>query len=349
MRRPSTASEYTNSNVTAPPKTFSACIMFKDDTHLLTEWIAYHYHVLPLRRLIIGVDGGPESFPLELVNRYAGRIQITLWSKDMFAPDWVVDIDDRRRGFDDAQKHIRRQMILLRQCALRLKDENRTWTAFLDPDEYLGFNHRMYIPTPSPINVSEKKRQNDLTFPSVREEGVMYKFLQTKILRKITGNKPCVTIPRLLFGSYVSPETSASVSPDIATPPLRTMRYRSHTNRTNFKANRLAKTVLQLQYLSIHQLSRLRNMHSPIPGVCQNPQLIQGDNSFLIINHYLGSQTSFSHRKDARNQFGRLKLYERFQNVQDGTDDTITAWYEGFESLNGRDVALKLLEGASVL
>jgi hypothetical protein len=350
LRQPSSKGEYTNSNLSPPPKTFSACLMFKDDTHLLTEWLAYHYHVLLLRRLIIGVDGGPESFPMDLINRYSGRIQITLWSRNIFAPDWMMNSTDRHRNYDDAQKHIRRQMLLLRQCALRLKHENRTWTAFLDPDEYLVFNHQLYVPTLSPMIDSEETRQTGVQLPNVREEGVIYKFLQTnKLQRKISENKPCVTIPRLLFGSHISSDHSSRISTDNTVPPLMTMRYRSHANRTNFKANRLSKTVLQLQYLSIQQLSRLKNMHSPVPEVCQHPQLIHADNSLLIINHYLGSQASFSHRKDARNQFGRLQLYQRFQNVQEGTDDTITSWYEGFERVNGRETALKLLEGATVL
>lgn len=35
---------------------FSACLIFKDDNDRLVEWIAYHYQVLPLRFLVVGVD-----------------------------------------------------------------------------------------------------------------------------------------------------------------------------------------------------------------------------------------------------------------------------------------------------
>ena len=38
------------------PFTFSACLLVKDDNQLLPEWLAYHYTVMPLRRLIVGVD-----------------------------------------------------------------------------------------------------------------------------------------------------------------------------------------------------------------------------------------------------------------------------------------------------
>jgi len=35
---------------------FSACLIIKDDNIILPEWMAYHYTILPLRRLIVGVD-----------------------------------------------------------------------------------------------------------------------------------------------------------------------------------------------------------------------------------------------------------------------------------------------------
>jgi hypothetical protein len=34
--------------------TFSSCLLVMDDNHRLTEWLAYHYHVLPLRYMVVG-------------------------------------------------------------------------------------------------------------------------------------------------------------------------------------------------------------------------------------------------------------------------------------------------------
>jgi hypothetical protein len=33
---------------------FSSCLLVMDDNHRLTEWLAYHYHVLPLRYMVVG-------------------------------------------------------------------------------------------------------------------------------------------------------------------------------------------------------------------------------------------------------------------------------------------------------
>lgn len=36
---------------------FAACLMIMDDNRRLIEWIPYHYYVLPLRHLVVFVDG----------------------------------------------------------------------------------------------------------------------------------------------------------------------------------------------------------------------------------------------------------------------------------------------------
>ena len=75
---------------------FSACLLVKDDNHYLVEWLAYHYHVLPLRRLIIAIDPKSQTSPTNILRRYAGattatrnngsRMHITQWTDDDFFP-----------------------------------------------------------------------------------------------------------------------------------------------------------------------------------------------------------------------------------------------------------------------
>jgi hypothetical protein len=52
------------------PFNFSACLMLKDQNKILPEWLAYHYEVLPLRRLIIGVDPFSETSPDTIVQAF---------------------------------------------------------------------------------------------------------------------------------------------------------------------------------------------------------------------------------------------------------------------------------------
>eukprot|EP00588_Corethron_pennatum_P009150 CAMPEP_0194271248 /NCGR_PEP_ID=MMETSP0169-20130528/5088_1 /TAXON_ID=218684 /ORGANISM="Corethron pennatum, Strain L29A3" /LENGTH=204 /DNA_ID=CAMNT_0039013557 /DNA_START=100 /DNA_END=711 /DNA_ORIENTATION=+ len=59
-----------------PEKTdvISACLLVKDDNHILSEWIAYHYTTLPLRHLVVAVDPISETSPADILGR---------WNKEM--------------------------------------------------------------------------------------------------------------------------------------------------------------------------------------------------------------------------------------------------------------------------
>jgi hypothetical protein len=52
------------------PFSFSACLLVKDDNKILPEWLAYHYEVLPLRRLIIAIDPLSTTSPEPILQAY---------------------------------------------------------------------------------------------------------------------------------------------------------------------------------------------------------------------------------------------------------------------------------------
>ena len=45
----------------------SACLMVKEDNHLMIEWLAYHYHVLPLRTLVVCEQQDNREYVSELL------------------------------------------------------------------------------------------------------------------------------------------------------------------------------------------------------------------------------------------------------------------------------------------
>ena len=66
-------------------KTFSACLLVMDDNHRLVEWLAYHYHVLPLRYIIVAVDPRSESSPTYLFNQWRRKgMVIVEWEDKTF-------------------------------------------------------------------------------------------------------------------------------------------------------------------------------------------------------------------------------------------------------------------------
>ena len=77
---------HTNNELTEDhpqPFSFSACLKLKDVNSLLPEWLAYHYTVLPLRRLIVAVDPMSHTDPAPILNSYRSiGMNITIWSEE---------------------------------------------------------------------------------------------------------------------------------------------------------------------------------------------------------------------------------------------------------------------------
>lgn len=67
----------------------SACLLVNDENPRLPEWIAYHYHILPLRSLTITVDPASRSSPKEILDRWQDMdmgLDVQLWDEDRYMP-----------------------------------------------------------------------------------------------------------------------------------------------------------------------------------------------------------------------------------------------------------------------
>jgi hypothetical protein len=73
--------------------TFSACLLIKDDNAILSEWIAYHYHTVNLRHLIVAVDPSSVESPETILNRWRDNtdIEVYQWSDVDFMPQSFID------------------------------------------------------------------------------------------------------------------------------------------------------------------------------------------------------------------------------------------------------------------
>lgn len=86
----------------------SACVLTMDDNHLWPEWLAYHYTVMPLRRLIVGIDSKSQTSSQHIFDRWKGRIHISVWNETRYLAR-LVDHDWE----DDMAKYIYAQRNLL--------------------------------------------------------------------------------------------------------------------------------------------------------------------------------------------------------------------------------------------
>ena len=71
----------------APAGGGAACLLVNDENPRLPEWLAYHYHVLPLRHLTVAVDPASRSSPAEILGRWEGLIDVRVWGEEDYLPE----------------------------------------------------------------------------------------------------------------------------------------------------------------------------------------------------------------------------------------------------------------------
>jgi hypothetical protein len=119
-------------------------MLLMDDNHRLTEWIAYHYHVLPLRYMIVTVDPRSTTSPSSIFNTWRAKgMYIEEWRDEHF---WNSNMDfapihDQSDLQTKRDRHRGRQKYFYKQCLAALRQRNRTWVALNDSDEYLVYYH----------------------------------------------------------------------------------------------------------------------------------------------------------------------------------------------------------------
>ena len=81
-----------NNNNQMPAVSF--CLLIKDDNTILNEWIAYHYHVMNMRRLIVAVDPTSSMSPKRILEDWSKvfhDLYITTWNDDDYMPQFFLD------------------------------------------------------------------------------------------------------------------------------------------------------------------------------------------------------------------------------------------------------------------
>jgi hypothetical protein len=335
---------------------FSACMLIMDDNHRLSEWIAYHYHVLRLRYLVVGIDPNSRTSPSKILERWRtfGMTIIDWNNTDIFDGRlWEYEhvIMKRPRKPHD---HRQRQNMFVRNCLVHMKMENRTWVLILDSDEYLLYN--------GPENAINKFA--NLRYPSLQEEGSILKFLERH--RHFSYGKldsPCLSIPRMLFGAVDSKKNEMyNKVPESFNPKFfDTLRYRKHIRRSvthKMTINGWSKSIIDVSRIEWTEFPSLVeafktngwqiNIHEPMPKVCVKP-FVKDNETVFRINHYVGSWKAFSYRMDARKSEGRDKEKWKLKaNQRDETDDNIRPWLQGFVKEHGVAKAKEMLSDVGV-
>lgn len=348
--------------------TFSACLLVMDDNHRLMEWMAYHYHVLPLRTIIVAVDPRSKTSPTSIFNKWRKQgVYIKEWTDKDF---WRSDLQDIADGAVLQQKrdrHRGRQKFFYRSCLLELQNMNRTWVSLHDSDEYMVYNHPggddavfHNWQDKQQARLDERNRNGEhltlmkpsITPPTTAEVGGMLKYIRQE---QAAGLKyyqsPCIGVPRLMFGADESTvnERNRNIPAGIDTDNLDTIRWRKHSKRNDFVKNALGKVLIDVSRVNMAKTPYFESLHRPIKSICTAPWHNDWE-SGLRINHYLGSWESYSFRDDARRGGERSREQWEYKATtnSEGTDDIIRPWVSGFVETHGLAKAQQLLHGAGL-
>jgi hypothetical protein len=72
--------------------TFTICLLLKDDNVILNEWLAYHYHTMNLRHLIVAIDPSSTTSPSFIFQQWRQifGLEVEEWTDHDFMPDFFL-------------------------------------------------------------------------------------------------------------------------------------------------------------------------------------------------------------------------------------------------------------------
>jgi hypothetical protein len=280
--------------------TFSACLLIKDDNDILNEWIAYHYHVLNLRTLIVAIDPSSQSSPSSIFNRWRRapwNMTIIEWTDADYMPLFFLEghyeqvpgfvphsantsvwhrhehnltLEQIEADLQQINQHRFRQATFVSRCFRRLKQDQTSpcWTLHVDTDEYVVLNPRLRL---------RPKAVTGVVVPPVPSAGSVVQFLldMYKVWPKRLF-KSCLTMPSLLFGAVenVTGSTIPSTpllwrhSQNIQNPSrFETLRWTVHAGFGD-PISGLPKTMIDVSTLPydhpIFVQDRIKTVHQPL-------------------------------------------------------------------------------------
>ena len=349
--------------------------MFKNDNHLLSEWIAYHYTILPLRHLVIGTDVDNTQDPRHVLKEWTGlplEVRILNASQFVDPQPQPQELSQRNKVSAATVAHhefANRQKGFLRHCTQLLRRSELwtgpvTWTTYIDSDEFVTWNP-WDASEPALSKLEQQQQQQQLPFvqkrkqllsQSQRSRATVLEFLHEHgdALFWENGNRTiCYTLPRLRFGAlenHTCPvEDAPPVLPHkttISLPQqhLGTLRFLQHAAKDDFSRNKFGKVIMDVSQLSDHvtQHQQPRNIHRPWIEYC-GPAAKPLRISLLRLNHYLGSWERYSGRsKDDRRS---RDYWEQMASLQGGQacGDTTHHWLAQFVEQVGHERASAIL------
>lgn len=334
---------------------FAACLLVSDDNHWLTEWLAYHYHVLPLEHLIVVRDPRSKTSIKSVLGRWKDRMHITEWTDDRFLPRWVKR-KHATGNMSAVHLHRYRQQFLYAACLKEFRSQNKTWVLLTDTDEFVRPNpYRNDTATPASVAMHIPLSQRGSVLATLQQD-------RTQI-----SNTSCVYIPRIQMATTEDSDPTVFLPTSLqgmnASHFLTTRWFHHNGHELTGPKNLNGKNVVQVAALKDTDIPRkVQNVHVVLPS-CPSAGGDRLATSSLVIHHYAGTFEQYTFRNDPRdavagrpqrsdqavyNQVGQESLEQQHRSA-DYKDTSIAAWLEGFVEAVGASEARRLLEGVGVV
>lgn len=353
-------------------RVFGACLMVKDDNELLPEWLAYHYTILPLRFVVLGLDYNSSQDPESILRRWRDHANLTYWilpagnfshrhsrmgamNHRTAMPPHRVTRESQNLKVSHHHALVERQKGFVTACAELLHKHGVRWTSLIDTDEFVLPNklsqqdETLTIDGKGPHSIrstSLQVRTNDLQ--SIRTLSVA-DVLVDLYKRGVIGS--CYTLPRLLVGALENRTCHEASSVQSWTfkhfpnQSFSTLRFLQHAPKGDFAHNKFGKVFLDLQQIPFATVSQQqpRSIHRPYKQHC-GPGVVHFPDSFFYLNHYIGDWARYSSRSDQRRN---RQEWEQRAHVDDGSpacETNLHEWIPRFvKVVGGTDVAKILL------
>lgn len=343
---------------------FAACLLIKDDNDLLPEWLAYHYTILPLRHIVVGMDLNSTQDPLPILERWRSTdLHYSILPAEAFVdhypPSFRVPSSNNHHTENEKQYHhhelVRRQNGFISVCSEYLQRQGVQWTAYIDTDEYVIPN-RLSVHD-EPLLVDGRNDPNSIQNISflIRQHLPRIGDMTTTVIDVLSTLQQtgfvgsCYTLPRLLVGALENRTcVDAQQNHDESFLKLSTLRYFQHAVKGDFQINKFGKVFMDLSNIPLKTIESTvpRNIHRPYKHYC-GPGSVHFPDTFFYLNHYIGSWERYSSRMDKRRN---REEWEKRAYLDDGTpacESTIHEWLPRFIHQVGEQQARYLLEGGS--
>lgn len=339
----------------SPNATFSACLLIKDDNEILNEWLAYHYHVLNLRHLIVAVDPLSSEQPSGILGKWRNLtdMEVLEWTDAHYMPaDFLstgkpprkymqkksdFDYDIAHAALVEISNHRYRQRVFLAKCMKALRQKGNTWVIHIDTDEYVVASKLLRQMKPDYVKIK-----------SVEEKGSVLNLLQQAV-RKTSEqiSYPCVSMLRVLFGSVEMPDKDREkdVPPGFNATTFESLRWRYHALPHNMTYHGNPKVILDVSAIPEKYFpdDLVYSIHRPVERYCHKNKELTFTNfrkQPIAVNHYLGSWERYNGRNDKRRS---REKYDARAQVKRGKDDGTRPWLRGFVRSVGFELASTLL------